>query len=61
MILSSRRQVGMALNPISMPDILAYLNLFGTTEDDDEKFVLLIVIMDSHYLSFQQSRKTAQQ
>jgi hypothetical protein len=54
--LSTRRQVGMAINPISMTDIVAYMDKFGTPEDDDEKFVAYIVLMDSAFLLVHNSR-----
>lgn len=48
-ILSSRRQCGMTVNPISMSDIFAYLKIFGST--DAEVFVKHIITMDAVFLA----------
>ena len=49
-LLSSRRQVGMVANPISLVDIQAYINLYGAT--DLREFVEFITMMDSTYLKY---------
>lgn len=47
-ILSTRRQVGMSKNPITLSEILQYMDSFGCTEP--EIFVLHIIRMDLAYL-----------
>lgn len=47
-ILSTRRQVGMSKNPITLVEIMQYVNLFGCTEADI--FILHIIRMDLTYL-----------
>lgn len=49
-VLSSRRTVGMGANPISMPDILAYLQIYGSSSID--LFVKYIIAMDIEFLQF---------
>lgn len=49
-ILSSRRSIGFSLNPISMSDILAYIQIYST--NDIDSFVKFIIIMDSTFLSY---------
>ena len=47
-ILSTRRQVGMSKNPITLSEIMLYIDSFGCTET--EIFVLHIIRMDLAYL-----------
>jgi len=47
-ILSTQRSVGMGPNPISLADILAYLQIYGAT--CIEEFMFHILAMDSTFL-----------
>ena len=47
-ILSSQRSVGMGPNPISLTDILSYLQIYGAT--CIEEFMYHILSMDSTFL-----------
>lgn len=47
-ILSTQRSVGMGPNPISLTDILAYLQIYGATCIED--FMFHILQMDSTFL-----------
>jgi hypothetical protein len=49
-VLSSRRTVGMGANPISMQDILAYLQIYGSSDVD--LFVKYIIAMDIEFMQF---------
>lgn len=49
-ILSSRRSVGFSVNPISMSDILSYIQIFGCSDID--LFVKFIILMDATFLKF---------
>lgn len=46
--LSSTRQYGMGPNPITLTEILAYLQIWGT--DDRVEFIAYILKMDSAFL-----------
>ena len=47
-ILSSRRSVGFAPNPISMQEMLAYIQIYGASDVDS--FVKYMIVMDSKFL-----------
>jgi hypothetical protein len=50
-VLNDTRTAGMAPNPISLSEILAYLKLYGAS--DTGEFVAYIMAMDSAFLSAQ--------
>lgn len=55
-LLNTRRQIGMTLNPISLVDILAYIQIFGTPEDDVERFLSLVIKQDAEYLKLKSTK-----
>lgn len=55
-VLSSRRTVGMALNPISLADIKAYVDLFGTPNYGIEIFVEMIGKMDAEFIALKTAK-----
>lgn len=56
-MLNQTRQVSeIGMGPISLSEILAYLQLYGASDPDD--FVHYILLMDSEYLSIQ-AKKSA--
>lgn len=57
-ILSTRRHRSMdGLQPISLTDVLAYVEMFGTIDDDLDTFVGHVIRMDSTFLKFVASNK----
>lgn len=54
-VLSSRRTAGFSINPISMSDIKAYLDIFGC--EYPEIFIELLIMMDIEFLRYYNSKR----
>lgn len=54
-LLNKTRTAGMAANPISLCEILAYLQLYGAS--DTEAFIRYIVEMDASFLAAIEAKK----
>lgn len=57
--LSSTRQSGFGPNPITLTEILAYLQLYGT--EDKDAFIEYMLKMDASFLSAQAEKEKIRQ
>lgn len=56
-VLASRRTAGIALNPISLAEIAAYVQIFGPPTIPMDMFVELLGIMDIKFLELSNASK----